>query len=491
MDEKTLKKLADAYKQGNPEAKKAIDNLKKLAQGQGEEAEKAKSILTAIQGYIKKAAKGAKLDYIKSLKHQCPEGEELYYYKKGGSVGCGCKKKEDGGEVVKANMGIVADFKEDQKKKKQQQKPQQQQNSQQQQQNSKWTDEKDKELKKLSEKKILTPQDKQRLQQLRNEFKKSSNAKNYELEEGKKGMKVEKDCGSSVIKKFKIHRQGGSLNGIPFYQEGGKNKKSINDYYLTDYSEPNIQQKAKLNGKELTIKVNKGQQKGEDPITIQGNNYYLKGDSTLVKDNSIPYSFEQLRNSSINKKYNGGSLNRLPFYQGGTPKGGINGRGISGEYYYNPVPQNAIENIGYFPLIDFYNAIEEKSKTTKNPFIETGIVNTPGGPGGAARKLISLGKPFKTINGVNYYKNAAGELKTAQEMAKELAAVKNAKSRSWFPREHHTDHYVPKNATGIYNELEKATYEGEQMMKNPFADWRDFDEMNSVNYWKRGGFIKK
>ena len=76
-------------------------------------------------------------------------------------------------------------------------------------------------------------------------------------------------------------------------------------------------------------------------------------------------------------------------------------------------------------------------------------------------------------------------------MAKELAAVKNAKSRSWFPRERHTDHYVPKNATGIYNELEKATYEGEQMMKNPFADWRDFDEMNSVNYWKRGGFIKK
>jgi len=33
------------------------------------------------------------------LKNQCPEGEELYYFKKGGkaSVGCGCKKKEDGG----------------------------------------------------------------------------------------------------------------------------------------------------------------------------------------------------------------------------------------------------------------------------------------------------------------------------------------------------------------------------------------------------------
>ena len=62
-----------------------------------------------------------------------------------------------------------------------------------------------------------------------------------------------------------------------------KKKQSIDNYYLTDYSKPTISQKAKLNGKELTIKVNKGQQKGEDPITLQGNNYYLKGDSTLVK----------------------------------------------------------------------------------------------------------------------------------------------------------------------------------------------------------------
>ena len=275
-----------------------------------------------MQKQAKKAQHGTKLQYFRFLKNRCAEDEELYYYKKGGSLGCGCKKKEDGGEVVRASMGVIASFKEDQKKKKEQQQPQK----------LKWTDAKEKELKTLSEKKTLTSQEKQRLQQLRNEFKNSSNTKDYELEEGKKGMKVEKDCGgSTVIAKFKAkcgtkmkkHEQGGSLNGVPFYQDGGKNKKSINDYYLTDYSEPNIQQKAKLNGKELTIKVNKGQQKGEDPITIQGNNYYLKGDSTLVKDNSIPYSFQQLRNAGINKKYNGGSLNGVPFYQAGTPKGGI------------------------------------------------------------------------------------------------------------------------------------------------------------------------
>jgi len=46
------------------------------------------------------ARHGAKLNYIKSLKHQCAEDEEVYYYKRGGSVGCGCKKKEDGGPLT-------------------------------------------------------------------------------------------------------------------------------------------------------------------------------------------------------------------------------------------------------------------------------------------------------------------------------------------------------------------------------------------------------
>lgn len=55
------------------------------------------------------ARHGAKLQYLKSLKNQCAEDEELYYYKKGGSVGCGCKKKEDGGEVNKAKEGSAVD----------------------------------------------------------------------------------------------------------------------------------------------------------------------------------------------------------------------------------------------------------------------------------------------------------------------------------------------------------------------------------------------
>lgn len=66
---------------------------------------------------MKKVAHGAKLNYVKSLKHICPEGYELYYYKVGGSINCGCKGKkfEKGDKVEKAETGIVAKFKKEKK----------------------------------------------------------------------------------------------------------------------------------------------------------------------------------------------------------------------------------------------------------------------------------------------------------------------------------------------------------------------------------------
>lgn len=59
-----------------------------------------------------KVAHGAKLNYIKNLKHQCADDEELVYYKTGGKVDCGCKKK--GGEMKpekECGGGAVAKFK--------------------------------------------------------------------------------------------------------------------------------------------------------------------------------------------------------------------------------------------------------------------------------------------------------------------------------------------------------------------------------------------
>ena len=105
--EETLKQLIQSG--AKPED---ISNLVELGVQQGKvKPEIGEAIIQALQGQVKAARHGAKLQYLRSLKNQCPEGEELYYYKKGGSVGCGCKKKEDGGEIKKAQNGAVARFK--------------------------------------------------------------------------------------------------------------------------------------------------------------------------------------------------------------------------------------------------------------------------------------------------------------------------------------------------------------------------------------------
>ena len=120
MDEKTLNALVNAIKNKDPKGLKAYENLQKIASSKPKNEEEQKNI-EAAKGYvaeIKKrltaiAAHGAKLDYVKSLKHICPEGQELVYFKKGGSVKCGCvgKKLEEGAKVKKDATGAVARFK--------------------------------------------------------------------------------------------------------------------------------------------------------------------------------------------------------------------------------------------------------------------------------------------------------------------------------------------------------------------------------------------
>lgn len=53
------------------------------------------------QNKAKKAAHGMKLNYIKSLKHQCADDEVLVYYKTGGQLGCKCTKAQNGAELKK------------------------------------------------------------------------------------------------------------------------------------------------------------------------------------------------------------------------------------------------------------------------------------------------------------------------------------------------------------------------------------------------------
>lgn len=91
--------------QQNPEALKAAVQVFQKTQ---DIKQAAQTFAQALQQKTQAARHGAKLNYIKSLKHQCAEDEEVYYYKKGGSVGCGCRKKEDGGEVKKMSKGCSA-----------------------------------------------------------------------------------------------------------------------------------------------------------------------------------------------------------------------------------------------------------------------------------------------------------------------------------------------------------------------------------------------
>ena len=80
------------------DTKPTEEKFKKWGQQKGEAyiAKKKKQ-------FMQKAEHGAKLEYIKGLSHKCGPDEELYYFKKGGMVDCGCrgKKMEDGGKAVK------------------------------------------------------------------------------------------------------------------------------------------------------------------------------------------------------------------------------------------------------------------------------------------------------------------------------------------------------------------------------------------------------
>lgn len=78
-----------------------------------------------MQNGTQSAKKGAKLNYIKSLRGVCPEGFELGYFKEGGQICAKCVEKREkmGGIPFKPIQGekgtkVVQDFKKDLKNKK-------------------------------------------------------------------------------------------------------------------------------------------------------------------------------------------------------------------------------------------------------------------------------------------------------------------------------------------------------------------------------------
>ena len=66
-----------------------------------------------MQAQQTQAAKhGAKLRFIKNLKHQCAEDEELKYFAAGGHIGCNCVKKDKKGGKAEPKKNALQQFKE-------------------------------------------------------------------------------------------------------------------------------------------------------------------------------------------------------------------------------------------------------------------------------------------------------------------------------------------------------------------------------------------
>lgn len=228
MNEKQIKEAFIQFLAQKSGAK-TQQELEKYIQSLGEEGLKQvqQEFIQLMQQQTQKAAKGAKLNYIRQLAHKCPEGEELYYFKRGGSVGCGCKKKEDGGEVTKAQKGdTITKFKNRKKTQIAEEDTIHTKNG----------------VKDLSGKTNYPKFDPKKA--TKEERRRASDKDYMAGRSAKQGAKLNKNCGGSKMKlekgdkvcpkcgkvhaagmgctiaKFKMHRQGGSLNGVPFMQQG-------------------------------------------------------------------------------------------------------------------------------------------------------------------------------------------------------------------------------------------------------------------------------
>lgn len=95
--------LVQAAMQGDQKANQTIQKIMQAAQQGDQQAAQVAQLLKAIVQQMKgsrKARLGAKLDYIKQSIGECPEGQEVVYFKKGGEICkvCAGKKMQDGGK---------------------------------------------------------------------------------------------------------------------------------------------------------------------------------------------------------------------------------------------------------------------------------------------------------------------------------------------------------------------------------------------------------
>lgn len=90
--DQVVQEIATRAQQGDAKATKAVQLIQQ--------------VIEASKAQAQKAEHGAKLNYIKKLQGICPEGYETYFFKAGGQMCRGMKKKKCGGKVKKGEEGL-------------------------------------------------------------------------------------------------------------------------------------------------------------------------------------------------------------------------------------------------------------------------------------------------------------------------------------------------------------------------------------------------
>lgn len=128
MDEQQMQQqimqLVQAAMSGDQQAKQQIKQIMQDAQQGDKQAEQIAQMIQAVAqqmqeggqapGAAVQARNGAKLEYIKYLRGQCPPGYEMRYFKAGGRICKKClKKAANGGQT----NDLIQDFKSKRKTK--------------------------------------------------------------------------------------------------------------------------------------------------------------------------------------------------------------------------------------------------------------------------------------------------------------------------------------------------------------------------------------
>ncbi len=238
-----------------------------------------------------KAAHGAKLNYIKSLKHQCAEDEELYYYKRGGAVGCGCiKKNEEGGKTPQKKKNPVKAFK----------------------------DKKATADLATRDSIAINKYGAEDLESIRpGTYKKSPDGKKVIWVPDRTKHPYKKEKGG-IVDKF-INTAGKVLSTMS--NAGWTAAKVTSGYY--EKPKPKKKEDSQQPVKKYNAKDDKGQYEVFTPKKTK------PSPNSKINRGGTKSKIEHMHGGSkvvtkFKKHRQGGSLNGIPFYQAGTPKGGIN-----------------------------------------------------------------------------------------------------------------------------------------------------------------------